>query len=522
MEIKSNFIFWCNKCDVPLATDVCGICKNRGKKTAFTSMKLVFKKEIELYEKLFKKKIKFLPEPLFRSRSKLIFKGDTFLTFSVMNEKNKLNIVGNFQSYSGKKSKIDYKEYISKIVKANQKYIKNKEEEAIKFIRNAAKKDKERRILTSFSGGKDSIVTAHLMKKALNVKDILFSNTGIEFPETVNYARKFAREYGYNLIECKPNRGFLDLCKELGPPSRMMRWCCSTNKAQPINDFYSKQNKLILSLDGIRKAESRARSTYSRISDNTKIQKQKSIYPILEWSDFDVWLYIFHEKLLFNPLYRKGYRRVGCWGCPNMNGFDSFLITHTHPEISKKFRRFLFNYAKEYKKTKDWVTNGYWKSRRVKYYDINAIRSPCVSEVKTRFFYFLNKKITSRTFEFFKPLGEVYIKKSGDLMGLNIISKDVKIFMATNSNTIELKIKNIKNLYNIKRTTEKQIEKSLNCINCGACIGGCPNDAIIMNSNKFRVLDEKCTHCMKCTKNDYLGRSCVALHYKANREKIKK
>ena len=40
------------------------------------------------------------------------------------------------------------------------------------------------------------------------------------------------------------------------------------------------------------------------------------VNPIYEWSDNDVWDYIRSEQIKTNPLYQRGYSRVGCIGCP--------------------------------------------------------------------------------------------------------------------------------------------------------------------------------------------------------------
>lgn len=40
------------------------------------------------------------------------------------------------------------------------------------------------------------------------------------------------------------------------------------------------------------------------------------VNPIYEWTDADVWEYIKQEHIKVNELYSKGYKRVGCIGCP--------------------------------------------------------------------------------------------------------------------------------------------------------------------------------------------------------------
>ena len=38
--------------------------------------------------------------------------------------------------------------------------------------------------------------------------------------------------------------------------------------------------------------------------------------PIYDWEDSDVWNFIHDRKMKYNPLYDKGFARVGCIGCP--------------------------------------------------------------------------------------------------------------------------------------------------------------------------------------------------------------
>ena len=40
------------------------------------------------------------------------------------------------------------------------------------------------------------------------------------------------------------------------------------------------------------------------------------INPLLDWPDWFVWEYIRNERIEINPLYERGYTRVGCIGCP--------------------------------------------------------------------------------------------------------------------------------------------------------------------------------------------------------------
>lgn len=50
-----------------------------------------------------------------------------------------------------------------------------------------------------------------------------------------------------------------------------------------------------------------------------KIMKEHGscvVNPIYDWTDTDIWDYIRQVNLETNPLYQRGYTRVGCIGCP--------------------------------------------------------------------------------------------------------------------------------------------------------------------------------------------------------------
>ena len=49
---------------------------------------------------------------------------------------------------------------------------------------------------------------------------------------------------------------------------------------------------------------------------NMKARGDTVVSPIYEWSEYDVWNYLITRELPHNPLYDKGYKRVGCVGCP--------------------------------------------------------------------------------------------------------------------------------------------------------------------------------------------------------------
>ena len=195
-------------------------------------------------------------------------------------------------------------------------------------------------MFVSFSGGKDSTVTSHLVRTALSNPSIIhiFGDTTLELPDTIEYVKRFKQENRKTpmLTSRNDQQDFFELCKEFGPPSRMLRWCCTIFKTGFISkriDSTFKNKKTIRTFYGIRRNESKSRSNYNREEDSPKISKQKVTSPIIDWLDYDIWLYILSTGIDFNSAYRLGYSRVGCIVRPQMIQFQEPKI----PSVSAYF-----------------------------------------------------------------------------------------------------------------------------------------------------------------------------------------
>ena len=84
----------------------------------------------------------------------------------------------------------------------NLTHLKELEAEAIYVLREVAAQFENPALL--FSGGKDSIVCAHLARKAFFPAKIPFPlvhiDTGHNFPETIEFRDKYVKEIGAELI----------------------------------------------------------------------------------------------------------------------------------------------------------------------------------------------------------------------------------------------------------------------------------------------------------------------------------
>ena len=88
----------------------------------------------------------------------------------------------------------------------------------------------------------------------------IFGDTTLEFPATYDYIERYRKNNPQTIVKKAKNRDrdFYSICDEIGPPARMMRWCCTMFKTGPITRTLSSlfRDSRILTFYGIRKNES--------------------------------------------------------------------------------------------------------------------------------------------------------------------------------------------------------------------------------------------------------------------------
>ncbi|MGQ4876044.1 MAG: phosphoadenosine phosphosulfate reductase family protein, partial [Promethearchaeia archaeon] len=235
--------YWCNNCKIPLIGKICLYCGDPGEKI-ISELKPVFKYEYKFYKicAIEQEKIRepVFPKILYRYRNNLISdcsNGKIHYTIKVKGNKQSISkkykdlmnpgefeISLNVIYENTKRSRIrsfylENRDYLEKLLTGNKIYLEEIEKEAINFIKDVSLRFPDYYKIVSFSGGKDSTVTAYLVQKAIGDIPIVFSDTGIEYPETINYVKKYGNFFG-KLIFLDSEVDFLEMCKKLGPPSR--------------------------------------------------------------------------------------------------------------------------------------------------------------------------------------------------------------------------------------------------------------------------------------------------------------
>lgn len=533
-EIDSK-IYWCKECNVPMYNEECIECGSKGKYIG-TDIRPVFPEERLFLEVLIGEPLKYINSSVWNiTGNRYVVDGEKlkWMPKDLMVKDHNI-VIKELDEFSCKNNYDSFVEYIDKFIKINKDRYNHIVTEATNFIIEQKNGYGDDETFVSFSGGKDSTVVSDLVIRALGNPGIIhiFGDTTLEFPMTEEYAKRFkvAHRKTPFLSARNKEKNFYDMCEVVGPPSRVMRWCCTVFKTgaitKKINTTF-KSKKKILTFYGIRRSESVSRSKYDRASDSPKIAKQKVSSPIIDWYDFDIWLYLLTAKVDFNDAYRLGYSRVGCWCCPNNSSWAQYLAKVYMPEQAEAWRNQLITFAKKIGKPDPevYIDEGSWKARQggngVEYSsNIFVSFKPCANENES-FNYELNKPITEELYELFKPfgwinkdmgnerLGQVYVT---DKIGNPIIRLQGKIGSRELKVTaLKIPLGKSKSLRDVKQKIDCQLTKYQMCLGCLGCESACKHDAIIVKkpahenelrlnkvNDTYRIIDEKCVRCGEC------------------------
>ena len=201
--------------------------------------------------------------------------------------------------------------------------LKELESEAIYIIREAAAQLEKPVLL--YSGGKDSIVLAHLARKAFYPARIPFPlmhvDTGHNFPETIAFRDKHVAEMKANLIVRKVQDSIdQGRVKEESGMNSSRNALQTTTLLDAIEEF-----KFDGALGGARRDEEKARAKerffshrdefgqwdpknqrpelWHIVNGKKRMGENFRIFPLSNWTELDVWRYISMEKLEIPSIY---------------------------------------------------------------------------------------------------------------------------------------------------------------------------------------------------------------------------
>jgi len=177
------------------------------------------------------------------------------------------------------------------------------------------------------SGGKDSTATLFRVIEKIGKENVigLFNDTEWEHPDTYKYINELEKFSKVKIYKTKPVKSVREIITNEILSVRTRR-CSKEAKVKPTRIFIRqfKPEPIILYI-GIRKDESKARALrYKNFNEDTivesstysiKSQKVYENYPIVNFAEKEVFNYIKSKGFYPNPLYSKGFKRVGCYPC---------------------------------------------------------------------------------------------------------------------------------------------------------------------------------------------------------------
>ena len=209
-------------------------------------------------------------------------------------------------------------------------HLKELESESIYVLREVAAQFERPALL--FSGGKDSIVLSHLAQKAFWPAKIPFPllhiDTGHNFPETIDY-----RDQWVNSLGAKLQVRYVQDSIDSGRAIEEKGYNASRNMLQTVTLLDAIEDlKLDAALGGARRDEEKARAKerffshrdefgqwdpknqrpelWNIFNGRKNLGEHFRIFPISNWTEMDIWQYLFAEKIPLPNLYFTHQRDV--------------------------------------------------------------------------------------------------------------------------------------------------------------------------------------------------------------------
>ncbi len=391
------------------------------------------------------------------------------------------------------------------VLRANSIEFEKKVEEARRFMSKVAAKYSDLPIAVAFSGGKDSLAVLGLALEEFGEDfTVFFNNTGIEFPETIEYVGELKKELepkGIKFIVADAGDAFWRAIHVFSPPGRDYRWCCKVTKLGPIT-MAIKENypKGVLMFVGQRKYESIKRFKQPRVWRNPWVPNETGASPIFHWRALEVWLYIFSRGLKYNPLYEDRLDRIGCFLCPSASLAEIYTLKEEKPELWSKWENELMRWQKHFDMPDEWITYGFWRWKKLSKGEKAIARELGVEVPEERSWEPVKYSIVEENGVFTVRFNTIVnldrIREVAPILGEveegeNYIRAGDVVFREDGAYTEDFN-EGVQAYYLVKRAYE--------CVGCGVCVGKCPEGALSIDprSRKIMVNYDLCTHCREC------------------------
>ena len=128
-------------------------------------------------------------------------------------------------------------------------------------------------------------------------------DTGVLFPQTLATWKRFEERFPQAKIEV------MDARSPAEPWTKDN--CCGAAKVAGLERALSDVDAWVT---GLRRQQSPTRAATAKVEHDDRRGIWK-LSPLADWSEKDVWKYIFDHDLPYNPLHDEGYDSIGCAPC---------------------------------------------------------------------------------------------------------------------------------------------------------------------------------------------------------------
>ena len=143
---------------------------------------------------------------------------------------------------------------------------------------------------------------------------VLFVDTGVLYPETLETRDRLSAEYGLNIRTLTPEKTMAQQTTELGVlylTAEGQKQCCELRKSEPLDAVRDEYDALVSSL---RRSDGGARGSCSILSVDTRLNVLR-VNPLVNFTDEQLAEYISDNNVITNPLHEQGYATIGCNRC---------------------------------------------------------------------------------------------------------------------------------------------------------------------------------------------------------------